>query len=108
MQRQKNQITFKDSAKPCIQPIRPIPFLLCKKFDAEVDKMIKAGVFEEHKGPTEWLSNPVIVPKNDEAIRITVDYTNLNKSLLNVHYPIPRLDHLRDSMNGCKYFTNLT
>ena len=47
--------------------------------------MIKEGVFEEHKGPTEWLSNPVIVPKNDEAIRITVDYRNLNKLLLNVH-----------------------
>ena len=85
MQRQKNQITFKGSAKPCIQPIRPIRFHLRKKFDAKVDKMIKEGVFEEHKGPTEWLSNPAIIQENDEAICITVDYRNLNKSLLNVH-----------------------
>ena len=56
----KIKLHLKDSAKPCIQPIRPIPFHLRKKFDAEVDKMIKEGVFEEHKGPTEWLSNPVI------------------------------------------------
>ena len=77
MQRQKNQITFKGLSKT-IQPIRPIPFHLRKKFDAEVDKMIQEEVFEEHKGPTEWLCNPVIISKNDEAIRITVDYRNLN------------------------------
>ena len=52
----KITLHLKDSAKPCIQPIRPIPFHLQKKIDAEVDNMIKEGVFEEHKGPTEWLS----------------------------------------------------
>ena len=89
-----------------IQPERSIPFHLREKFDASVDKLIKEGVFEEHEGPTEWISNPVIVPK-DNDIRVTVDYRNVNKHLLNTHCPIPRIDDIRASMNGCKYFSKL-
>ena len=95
----------KDNVKPCIQPIRPIPFHLRKKFNSTVDQMIEEGVFEEYNGPNEWSSNPVIVPKNDKSIRITIDYRNGNKSLINSHSPIPRIDDLRESMNGCQYFT---
>ena len=69
--------------------------------------MLQEGVFKEHSGPTEWISNPVIVPKKDGTIRITVDYRGLNKSLLNSHCPIPRIDDLRSSMNGCQYFSKL-
>ena len=96
-----------DHPKPFIQPQRPIPFHLRKKFDNACDEMIKQGIFEECEGPNEWISNPVIVPKDDDSIRITVDYRNLNKSLLNSHHPIPRIDDLRASMNGCQLFSKL-
>ena len=69
--------------------------------------MIEKGVFEEYNGPNEWVSNPVIVPKDDGSIRITVDYRNVNKSLVNSHNPIPRIDDLQASMNGCQYFSKL-
>ena len=39
----------KENAKPCIQPIRPIPFHLRKKFNSTVDQMIE-GIFEEYNG----------------------------------------------------------
>ena len=93
----------KTDAKPCIQPIRPIPFHLRKKIDDTVNDIIKQGVCEESVGPTEWLSNPVIVPKGDGTIRITVDYRNLNKSHINTHSPIPRIEDLRASMNGLEW-----
>ena len=78
-----------------------------KQFDIDCEKLIEQGIFEESEGPSEWISNPVIVPKPDGGTRITVDYRNLNKSLLNSHHPIPRIDDLRASMNGCKYFSKL-
>ena len=96
----------KENAKPCIHPIRPIPFHLRKRFNSTVDQMIE-GVFEEYNGPNEWISNPVIVPKDDKSIRITIDYRNVNKSVINSHCPIPRIDDLRASMNGSQYFTKL-
>ena len=69
--------------------------------------MVQEGIFKVHLGPTEWLSNPVIVCKDDNSIRITIDYRNLNKSLLTTHCPIPRIDDLKASMNGCRYFSKL-
>ena len=89
-----------------IQPERSLPFHLRKKFDATVDKLIQEGVFEEHEGPAEYISNPVLVP-NDDKLRVTVDYRNVNKHLLNTHCPIPKVDDLRATMNGCKYFSKL-
>ena len=56
---------LKDFAKSCIQPVRQIPFHLRKKINAVIDKIIKEEVIEKYNGPTEWLSNPVIVPKDD-------------------------------------------
>lgn len=96
-----------DNPKPVIQPQRPIPFHLRSKFDNECNQLLQKGIFEEVDGPSEWISNPVIVPKPDGDIRITIDYRNLNNSLLNSHHPIPRIDELRASMNGCQYFSKL-
>ena len=69
--------------------------------------MISKGIFEEYNRPNEWISNPVIIPKEDGLLRITVDYRNMNKHLINTHCPIPRIDELRASMNGCRYFSKL-
>ena len=81
-----------EKPKPFIQPQRPIPFHLRKQFDSYCDKLIEQGIFEESEGPSEWISNPVIVTKPEGGTRITVDYRKLNKSLLNSHHPIPRMD----------------
>ena len=69
--------------------------------------MISKGIFDEYNGPNEWISNPVIIPKEDGILRITGDYRNMNKHLINTHCPIPRIDELRASMNGCRYFSKL-
>ena len=45
--------------------------------------------------------------KDDNSIRITIDYRNLNKSLLNSHCPIPKIEDLKASINGCQYSSKL-
>ena len=57
------QLHLKDDVRPIIQPMRPIPYHLKKMFDHTVDEMVQEGILEVHSGPTEWLSNPVIVPR---------------------------------------------
>lgn len=49
-------------------------------------------VIEPHLGPVTWLSNPVLVPKADGSMQITVDLRNHNKALQNTHLHIPRVD----------------
>ena len=41
---------------------------LRKKFDETIDDMIKQGICEEYTGPVEWLSNPVLITKDEDAL----------------------------------------
>ena len=94
-------------AKPVIQPPRPIPFHLQQEFNKVIASMEQEDVIEQHYGPVTWLSNPVLVPKPDGGIRITVDLRSLNKALKNPHLPIPRVEDIMAMFNGKSTFTKL-
>ena len=65
------------------------------------------GVIEQHSGPVTWLANPVLVPKPDGNIRITVDLRGLNQALQNPHLPIPRVEDVLPMFNGKSVFSKL-
>ena len=64
-------------------------------------------VIESHHGPVTWLSNPVLVPKTDGSMRVTVDLRNLNKALQDTHLPIPRVDDIMSMFTGKSIFSKL-
>lgn len=41
---------------------------------------------------TEWVSPIVVVPKSNNEIRLCVDYTQLNKSVLRLYFPIEKVE----------------
>ena len=43
------------------------------------------------------MANVVLVPKNDDNVRVCVDFKNLNKSNLKDEFSIPHIDLLVDS-----------
>jgi hypothetical protein len=48
------------------------------------------------------VSNPVIGPKkNTDVHRVCVDYTSLNKHCPKDPFPLPRIDQIIDSAEGC-------
>ena len=47
-----------------------------------------------------WLANVVLVPKNDNNVRVCVDFRDLNKSNLKDEFSIPHIDLLVDSTVG--------
>ena len=51
--------------KPIIQPQRRIPFHVREKVAKELEKLEAVGIIEPVKGPTNWVSPIVIVPKKD-------------------------------------------
>ena len=57
-----------------------LPFL--KKVKEELERMEKLGVISKVDVPTDWCAGVVVVPKPDGRIRICVDLTKLNKSVL--------------------------
>ena len=61
--------------KPSQAACRPIPVHLRDKVEKEIDRMIETGVIEPATGPTSWISEMVIVEKDDQPdeIRIATD-----------------------------------
>jgi hypothetical protein len=43
---------------------------------------------------SDWLTNVVMVPKNNGKWRMCIDFTNLNKACPKDDYPLPRIDTL--------------
>jgi hypothetical protein len=73
----------------------------CRAIGVELRKLLEAGFIKEVFHPT-WLTNPVLVKKNNGKWRMCVDYTSLNKACPNVPFPLPRIDQIVDSTAGCE------
>ena len=47
-----------------------------------------------------WLANVVPVPKNDDKVRVCIDFRDLNKANPKDDFPLPHIDLLVDSTAG--------
>ena len=72
-----------------------------REIEEEVQKLLEAGTIREAQFP-DWISNPVVVKKNNGQWRVCVDFTNLNKAYPKDSFPLPRTDQLVDSAVGHK------
>ena len=97
------------SVKPVASPARPVPYHLKERIRTEIDKMVAQDVIEEHP-PTEpapWVSNTVIAPKSDSAIRMTLDARNVNKAIQASNLPIPRQEDNKAKLSGAKVLSKM-
>ncbi|GJY38561.1 reverse transcriptase domain-containing protein [Tanacetum coccineum] len=65
----------------------------------EVSKLVTAGIMREVHYH-DWLSNPVMVKKNDNSWRMCVDFKDLNKACPKDGYPLPEIDWKVESLCG--------
>ncbi|KAK1611132.1 hypothetical protein QYE76_034805 [Lolium multiflorum] len=90
-------------------PLRPMGPGFRQDCDVEgVAEDAKLGVVAMEHGfirelkEAEWVANPVMVPKKDTtALRMYIDYTDLNKHFPKDHIPLPHIDQIVDSTAGC-------
>ena len=95
-----------ESVPPVACPPYPVPYHLQAQLDKEIERMEKAGIIEDHKGPAPWVNNIVLSP-NDSTVCVTVDMREPNKAIVNTRIPIPRPEDIRKELSGCKWFTKL-
>ena len=69
--------------------------------------MEEQGIIEEHTGPAPWVSNPVLAPKDNGDIRITIDMRQANKAIRPTNIPIPKPDDIKAQLSGNKIFSKL-
>ena len=77
------------------------------KVKAELERMENLGVISKVDIPTDWCAGMVVVPKPDGKIRICVDFTKLNESLLRETYPLPKIENMLAQIKESNYFTKL-
>jgi hypothetical protein len=54
-----------------------------------------------------WAAPVLFVKKEDETLRVCIDYRQLNKMIVKKKYPLPRINDLFDQVGGAKIFSKL-
>lgn len=70
-----------------------------KIITGKVDQLLQTNFISPVKYP-EWLTNMVVVPKKNEKWRECINFRDLDKVCLKDSFPLPKIDHVIDSMEG--------
>lgn len=98
-----------EKVKPVVVPRRHIPYHLKGRVEKVIEEMLLEDVIEPQpmNEPAPWVSAPVIVPKPDGSIRITLDARNINKAIQANNSPIPRMEEIKAQLSGAKHFSKM-
>ena len=73
---------------PMVQPVRRTPFSLRDKVKEKIEELIAMDIIESVEGPTPWLSPVVVVPKQNDRIRLCTDMRRANEAIIRERYLI--------------------
>ena len=101
-------IKLKAGAQPhAVNTARKIVYPRLPKVKKELERMEKMGVISKIETPTEWCSHMVVVPKAKGDVRICLDPSKLNESILQETYPLPSVDYTLAKLAGSTVFLKL-
>ena len=77
--------------------------------EAEIDQLIANDVIEEVNGPTEWLSQMVVIPKEKKPgqVSITTDMRVANRAIITEKFPTPTIEEIAYDLNGMGAFSEV-
>ena len=98
-------ITLRDGAKPsCFTTPRRVPLPLQNAVKEKIKQMIDTEVITSVTECTAWCARIVVVPKKGGKVRLYVDYTHLNNSVLCKQHMLPVVDEALAKLAGAKFF----
>ncbi|CAL1299051.1 unnamed protein product [Larinioides sclopetarius] len=100
-------LKLRNGAKPSYTPSRNVPYALREQVNKELDSLEAAGIISKSV-TSDWGSPLVVIPKRDGTLRLCVDYkVGVNDLLMNVNYPIKKIDEVFNNLRDSKYFCKL-
>lgn len=94
--------------KPVIAPQREVPIHLKDKFEQILTDIQSQDIIEDVEGPVEWISNPVLAPKEKPGeIPFTVDMFNANKAIQRTRKVIPTIEEVKAVFRGALVFSKI-
>ena len=79
---------------------RMVPVKL-QELKVQIQELLDKGFIRPNTSPC---SAPVpFAKKKDKALRLCIDYQQLNRVTIKNQYPFPRIDNLFDQLRGARY-----
>ena len=100
-------LKLKDNSKPMFCKVRPVPYALRDKIEAELERLCRDGIIEA-VNCSDWATPIVPVLKKDGSVRICGDFkVTVNPLLITNRHPIPRINDLVVNLSGASVFSKL-
>src|SRR3954469_10186616 len=94
----EHALRIKPNTKPVKQALRRLPEPKRREIGEEVNRLLDAQFNQE---TATWIANPVLVPKKDTGVlRMCVNYGPVSKQCPKDHFPLPRINHIIDPIEG--------
>ncbi|GJY01933.1 putative reverse transcriptase domain-containing protein [Tanacetum coccineum] len=105
----QRQVEFRIDLVPGMTPVGKSPYRLAP---SEMQELVKLLQELQDKGfirpsHSSWGAPVLFVKKKDGALRMCIDYRELNKLTIKNRYPLPRIDDLFDLLQGARYFSKI-
>ena len=98
-------ITLKDGAKPlCLTTPYRVHLPLRNAVKEEFERMIDTGVATPVTELTEWCAGIEVVPKMNDKLRLCVDFTHLNNSVLHERHVLPVVNGALAKIASANFF----
>ena len=102
------KVTLDPSVTPFAQAVpRRVPAARKAPLLAELQRMEKMGVIVKVEQPTDWCAPVLVVPKKNNAIRVCIDFTKLNRAVKREYHPLPTTEETISELGKAKYFSKL-
>ena len=79
-----------------------ISIALEEKVERKIQDMLDTNIIEAVKGPVDWISPMVVVPKGKDDIRICINMRGPKQAIQREHYPLPVIDTLINKLRGSR------
>lgn len=93
------------NAAPIKQRYYPVTPIIREAMNAEVDRMLEAGVIEPSN--SDWSTPIVMVKKPNHTYRFCLDFRKVNSVTKKDAYPLPYMSQILDRLRAAKYISTL-
>ncbi|GJW61370.1 putative reverse transcriptase domain-containing protein [Tanacetum coccineum] len=105
----QRQVEFRIDLVSGATPVAKSPYRLApsemQELSAQLQELQDKGFIRPSHSP--WGAPVLFVKKKDGALRMCIDYRELNKLTIKNRYPLPRIDDLFDQLQGARYFSKV-
>ena len=98
-------IRLKEQYRLVQHPPRSVPVAMQSVYKAELNRLVKEGMFTEVKEHTEWINSIVQVTKSNGSLRLYLDPKDLNKTIERNQWYSRTIDDILPELAKSKYKT---